>query len=113
VPVRADDDVVEDRQVVEQAEPLEGASDAQAGQLVRPEPVQLLVAPGQRAGVGYDEAARDVEQRGLAGAVGADDADHPVREGRQRDAVEGGDAAEGDGDVAHCEHGRRPSCPEM
>ena len=51
-------------------------------------------AEAHAAGVGADEAADDVEQRRLARAVGADDADDLARRDRQRDVVEGGQPAE-------------------
>ena len=46
-------------------------------------------------------AGERADQRGLAGAVAADEADDLAREQVDRDAVDGVDAAERDADVAH------------
>jgi hypothetical protein len=89
--------------VREQAEPLQGARDAEAGELVRPDPAQRPALPGDLPGVRSDEAADDVEQRGLAGAVGPDEAEHLAVADVERHGVEGLEAAERDADVAHTE----------
>ena len=47
---------------------------------------------------GPHEAADDVEQRRLAGAVGADHADHLAGRDREGDVVERGEPAEAHGD---------------
>ena len=59
-----------------------------------------LAAPAERAGVRPHEPADDVEQRGLAGAVRADDPEHLARGHVDRDTVERRDPAERDNDVA-------------
>jgi hypothetical protein len=91
-------DVLEHRHVREQPHALQGARDAEPGQLVRLEAGEGLAAPAERALVGGDEAADDVEQGGLAGAVRADDAEHLVRLDAQRDGVQRRQAAEADRD---------------
>ncbi|GGD24969.1 hypothetical protein GCM10007231_25240 [Nocardioides daphniae] len=65
------------------------------------------VAPVQRvpALVGAYEAARDVEECRLAGAVGSDDAVDAVGRDRQGGVGERHESAEGDGDVLEREHG--------
>ena len=100
------------RDPVEQAEPLQGAGDAEAGQLVRAQAGARRRRAGRASGVGRDEAAGDVEQRGLAGAVGPDHAVHLVRGDGEADVGEGGDPAEGHGDAAELELSAcRPCCP--
>jgi hypothetical protein len=50
------------------------------------------------------EAADDLEQRGLAGSVGPDDADQLARRDIERDLAVGDDAAEPLGDTRNCQH---------
>ncbi len=77
-----------------------------ARDLVRPPPRQLVLATA--GAVEQDapalrpvEAADAVEQAGLAGAVGTDDCDDLTVVDVETDAVEGGDAAEGERDRLH------------
>ena len=65
------------------------------------------LAEPHAAGVGADEAADDVEQRRLARAVGADDADDLAGRDRQRDVVERRQAAEAHRETVHPQHLRR------
>ena len=58
------------------------------------------------AAVGRVEAAEAIEERGLAGAVGADQAGDLAGKDVEGDAVERDDAAEADRDVAHAEQRR-------
>ena len=68
-----DHDVVEHAHMMKQREVLEGAADAEPGPRVRIERGDILPAIEQLA-FGRPVAARDaVDDRGLAGAVGADD----------------------------------------
>jgi len=53
--------------------------------------------------VRFDEPADHVEERRLAGSVGADDADHGAGLDVEADAIEGHEAAEADTDVADSE----------
>jgi hypothetical protein len=55
--------------------------------------------------VGSAHSGHDVEQSGLAGAVGADDADDLSAVGRERHVVERGDAAKAHGDAVHAQLG--------
>ena len=59
------------------------------------------VGAGHEDGAGVDghEAADDVQQRRLAGAVGADEPDHLAALGGDADVVERAATAEADGDV--------------
>jgi hypothetical protein len=54
----------------------------------------VAVADEDLARVGLDEAAQDVQQRRLAGAVRPDDAEHLPGLDRERYGVEGGETAE-------------------
>ena len=103
--VGADHDVVEHRHPVEEAEPLEGAGHAEAGEVARAQALDPLPASYDVAAVGLHEAARDVEEGGLPGTVGADDPVHLARADREADVLEGGEPAEGDGDAAELEFG--------
>ena len=80
----ADQDVLQHGEGGEQADVLEGAGDAGGQDLVRRQAEQLAALEADGAAGGGHEAGDDVEEGGLAGAVGADDGD---------------DAAVGDGDV--------------
>jgi hypothetical protein len=57
-------------------------------------PAQLGVGEAQAAGVGPQRPGDEIEQRGLAAAVGADEAEHLALPQAQRQAVGGADAAE-------------------
>ncbi len=86
-----------------QPDVLEGASDAEARDLVR------LATEDRHAAAGAMEddlaalrvvgPGQAVEQRGLAGAVGADDGEHAAAGHRQRHVVQAGQTAETQGDV--------------
>ena len=93
-----DQHVLDRGHVGEQPDVLEGAAHAQRGDLVGPAADQRLAAEGDLAGVGLVETGEDVEQRRLAGAVGADDRRDPVVE-REVDPVDGGQTAEALGDA--------------
>src|SRR5207244_465391 len=56
--------------------------------VLRKVPGPRLVAPRRLARVGRDLAHHDLEERGLADAVGADDGDAVAAHHRQRDVVE-------------------------
>ena len=60
---------------------------------------QRLAVEGDRAAIAFVEPRQAVEERRLAGAVGADQAGDLPRLDAERDAVERDDAAEADRDV--------------
>ena len=97
--------VLEHRQALEQADALQRAGDSERGEAIGPDPSQRPAAPLQRPRVGSDEAADQVEQRRLAGAVGADHADDLARSDLERHAVERGDPAEANRRIAHLQAG--------
>jgi hypothetical protein len=92
--LRPGHDVLERRQPREQPDALERAGDPEARELMRPDVAQRALAPRDVAVVGAHEAADHVEERRLARAVGADDADDLARRDLQGDVVERGQAAE-------------------
>ena len=66
------------------------------------------------AGIGRAGPGQGTDQRRLAGAVAADEADDLARIEVDADAVDGVDAAERDADVAHLdERRRRLSAPAL
>ena len=79
----------------EQADVLEGAADAERGDLVGAQPERRGVpAEGHGALLGHVDPGEDVEERRLAGPVGPDDrGDVPFLE-REVDRVQGGQPAE-------------------
>src|ERR1043166_1081611 len=79
--VPADHHVLERRKVGEQADVLEGARDAGDRHLMGRQPAQRLVVEREAPAVGRVDPGEHVEERGLAGAVGADQAeDFPGRD---------------------------------
>ena len=97
--MRPDQHVVEDAEVAEHAAVLERAREAGRGQPFRPRPGHVGAGEAHRAGIRPVEAADQVEQRGFAGAIWADDADElaighvEVNAGHRRDALEAPDQA--------------------
>src|SRR5262245_8689649 len=71
--VPADHDILERSHVREEADVLEGARDAARGNLVRLEAGQARAAEMEFTAVGGVDSRQDIEQGGLAGAVGADE----------------------------------------
>ena len=111
-------EVLVHRHAREHLEALEGAPDPEAGAPVRLEagdvaPVELHHPLGH-----LDEAREAVEQRGLAGAVGADERGDAGRGNLQRDAVDRLQPPEGLGDPSGDQRGgefvhpRRPGVLE-
>src|SRR5208282_3526250 len=65
-------DVVQDAELLEQADVLEGAGHPQIGDPMGRQPGDLGPIQGDAAAAGLQKAADQVEDRGLTGAVGAD-----------------------------------------
>jgi len=76
-----------------QANVLEGPSHSQGCNAVRGERLRRPVVEADGAGCGPDYAADDIEQGGLAGAVGSNEAVNRARFYLQADPVEGPNAA--------------------
>ena len=90
---RADDDVLGHREVREGFELLERAGHAQAGDAVGPQAGDVAPVEEDTAGVERLKPGDQIEQRGFAGAVGADDADDLALVHVERDVGIGGEAA--------------------
>ena len=86
---------------------LEGAAHAQPGDLVRGRAGDRLAFEEDVAGLVLVQAAEAVEQRGLAGAVGADQPADVAALDVEAHAVERHDAAEAHGHATHAEQGFR------
>ena len=103
---RADDDVVDDRHGLEALDDLEGAADAALAALGRRQRGDVLAVEDDRALGRRQHAGDQVEQRRLAGAVRADQADDFAAPDRDRDVAVGDQAAEALPDAAGFEQWR-------
>ncbi len=99
----ADQDVVEHRHGAEEAEILEGPSDAERGDAVARRRQQRAALELDEAAVEAIEPTEAVEERRLARPVGADQAADLTLFDIEGDAVEGDDAAEALGDARDAE----------
>ena len=80
---------------------------------IRPEPRDGAAVQQDLARIRRLEAREEVEERGLAGAVGADDPDELSRAHPEGNVVVGDEAAEALRDAAHVQHqGRAQSASE-
>ena len=102
----ADADVVHHREIRKQRDVLEGAADADLGDPVRRPRQDARAFHQDVAGRRLIEPGEAVEQRGLAGAVRADQAEDLALVHVEGHAVQRDDAAEHDADVANREQGR-------
>src|SRR6185369_3763364 len=73
---------------------LERPRDAEASDLVRPQPGDVPAADQDPAGTGRQEAAEQMKQGGLAGAVGTDESVQRARRNVEVDAVDRTEAPE-------------------
>ena len=71
--LRGEAAVLEGAELGENVAPLEGAPDAKAGQPMRTRMLDRSAAQRDRSGSGRELAGEQIDQRGLAGAVGSDD----------------------------------------
>src|SRR5258708_2394426 len=90
----SDLDVLQHREIAEDADVLERSGQTEPRDAMRLESENLRAADADRAGVRMRRAAQRVQQRGLAGAVGADDSLHDAAGHVEIDAVERDQAAE-------------------
>jgi hypothetical protein len=92
--VHPDENVFEGGHVLEEPDVLEGAADPTLGDRVRRPPRQVFTGEDDLALRGLVHARDHVEERRLAGAVGADEAnDRPLRD-HEVDVRHGDEAAE-------------------
>ena len=92
--VHADEDVLERRHLLEQPDVLERPPDAALGRRVGRHAGDVLVLEDDRARRRLVDARDHVEERRLAGAVRADQADDRAPLDREVDVVDGDEAAE-------------------
>ena len=104
-------DVVRRAERREELEALEGPRQAEAGPPVRPLPGDVGPAQRHRSPVGPLQPRDDVEQRGLAGAVRADESGHGPGRRPERDVGERGDPTEVDAHLVDVERGVRRHWP--
>ena len=86
--------ILEHGQALKQIGDLERAGDAQRGEAMRAQPADRLPGVGQTAGLRNVHAGKKVEQRGLAGAVGADQRVQPAMPQVDADIVHSREIAE-------------------
>jgi hypothetical protein len=101
--VAAEEEVVDHVEVDEQAQVLEGAADPQLRGAVGPLTHEVHAVEVDGALLRPVDGGEAVEDRGLAGPVGPDDAEQLARVDVEAHAGEGGDAAEAQCEVAHLE----------
>ena len=89
-------EIVEDAGVRKLAEILEGSRDTGRGDLVGAQAEQIAAVKGDASSHGLIDTRDDVEERGLAGAIGTDDGEELATRDRERDVGERGDASEAD-----------------
>ncbi len=103
--LRAEDHILQDREVRHQREVLVDGADAEAQGIGRRGDLDLRALDTDRAGVGRLHPGEDVHQGRLAGAILAEDRVDLARPEVERDAVIGHDRAEALADVAHLDEG--------
>ena len=103
--IGADHDVLAHADLGERLGDLEGAHHAGGADPVRRQAGDVLAVEGDAAGIGRLEAGDGGEQRRLAGAVGPDQADDLALPHVERGLVDGLQAAERLGELAHLKHG--------
>jgi hypothetical protein len=91
--------VIQEREPAERARDLERAANAEIDDAIWRLPGDLAPLEPDRAGIGRERAGEHVEDRALAGAVGADQADDLALLDSERHAVDGGEAAEALGEA--------------
>src|SRR6185295_12354528 len=94
VDVEAGEHVLEQRKLLEQADLLEGAGDAEPRPLVRREPDEACSIEQKRTRVGLIDAGEEVQERRFAGAVRADQREDRACRDVDADVVHGAHAAE-------------------
>ncbi len=105
--VHADQNVVDHGLVLEHRQILEGAGNAEPRQRVCGQPGEIVAVEQNAAGGGAEHRTDQIEQRGLAGAVRADQAADLAGFDRKAHLFHSGQAAEALGnpdDVQKCAH---------
>ncbi|KAG1437548.1 hypothetical protein G6F57_020203 [Rhizopus arrhizus] len=111
---RTDHGVLQHGHLPEAARDLIRAHQAQRGHLFRPQSDHGPSVEADRTGGGFVVADQAVEQRALAGAVGADDGDDFARRHRQRNILVRNQAAKALGQVINVQqsHGASSMSPD-
>src|SRR5262249_43820585 len=118
--VQADQEIVSHRLVADQRDVLKGAANAEGGDAMHRQSDDVAAFVHDLAARRWpDEAGDAVEQRGLAGPVGADDAEDRLRIDVEGNRIEGVYAAETHRDVLKAKnrwgggrgHGLQPPAP--
>ena len=104
--MRADQQVLAHRQVGEDAAALGHVDDAEAHDRVRPQRADRLAVEPDAAAAGPHQAADRAQQRGLARAVGAEDADQLAALDPQRHLLQRADRAVVDREAVDLKHRR-------
>src|ERR1700712_5119749 len=97
--VTADQQVLQQRGVWKQLDVLEGARNAEAGDLPGWRAGEVLILQDQLAGGRRVDTADQIEDRGLAGAVRADDGEHLAFADVEADRIDRADATKSKRDV--------------
>src|SRR5882757_7397055 len=106
-------EVLQQRGMLEQLDVLEGAGDAQRGDAVRRHVGDVGAVEAEMARGRLVDAAYQVEDGGLAGAVGADDGEDLALLDVEAHAVDGADAAEMDRELVGLEEAHRSRSDRM
>ena len=107
VPGRRDQEVLDHRVVQKQLRNLEGTRDSEAGDVARPVRGDFLAEKPHRAGLRLQISGRDIEERGLAGAIRPDDGEFLAFEHVEIDAIGGDHPAKADRQSPRLEQHRR------
>ena len=109
----AKQEILQHGRVLEQLDVLKGPRDAPPGDLVRRHPRDVLVAEDEPAMARLVDPAHQVEDRRLAGAVGADDREHLARLDLEAHILQRLDASEVDAEALGPEEGHRSRSDRM
>lgn len=101
-------DVFKHRHLAEELDILKGADHAEGGEFLRRQPGHVSAVEQNRSGSGGVDAGHDVEQRGLAGTVGTNDAGDTSTLNGKGNVIKGRNTAEALGDSLNLKHRRLP-----
>ncbi|PYM46693.1 MAG: hypothetical protein DME16_14155 [Candidatus Rokuibacteriota bacterium] len=99
-----DRDIVTEAHLAEDLRGLEGARDSAPRDDIGRKAVQLVAVEGKGAPAGRVVAGQDIEEGGLASAIGADESVNAARRHHERHLGEGGHTAESEAHVVYVEN---------
>jgi hypothetical protein len=108
-----DPDIVVDREGVEHALDLQGAGEPEPADAVRLHAGDVTAEEGDASGVRGEQAGDQIEERGLAGAVGTDDGVELTGGELEIDAVDGAQATERLAQAGGAQDGFRQGSPSL